>query len=59
VNVTYIAIGGALIAIGAGALGRAKKAADPVAAKNAKLSGGLMILAGFIFAVTGWAVGRG
>ena len=57
-NAAYIAIGCAFIAIGAGALGQAKKAEDETKAKNARLSGGLMILAGFIFAVTGWAVGQ-
>ena len=57
-NAAYIAIGCAFIAIGAGALGRAKKAEDATQTKNARTSGMLMILAGFIFAVTGWAVGQ-
>jgi len=56
-NGAYIAIGGAFIAIGASGLVRARKAADETKAKNARLSGGLMILAGLIFAVTGWVAG--
>ena len=57
-NAAYIAIGCAFIAIGAGALGQAKKAEDATKAKNAKTSGMLMILAGLIFAVTGWFAGQ-
>lgn len=57
-NAAYVAIGCAFIAIGAGALGQAKKAEDATKAKNARMAGGLMILAGFIFAVTGWFAGQ-
>lgn len=56
-NAAYIAIGCAFIAIGATAAARSKKAADPDGARNSKLSGGLMMLAGLIFAVTGLLVG--
>ena len=56
-NAAYVAIGCAFIAIGGAALGRAKKAADETAAKNAKTSGMLMMLAGAIFLATGVAVG--
>ena len=57
-NAAYIAIGCAFIAIGAAALGQGKKAADATKAKNAKLSGGLMMLAGAIFIATGVVAGR-
>ena len=40
-NAAYIAIGAAFIAIGAAMGARAKKAEDPLQAKNAKLSGTL------------------
>ena len=38
-------------------MARSRKAGDPVKAKNAKLSGALMILAGAIFAATGALAG--
>lgn len=57
-NAAYVAIGCAFIAIGGGALGRARKAADETAAKNAKTSSMLMMLAGAIFFATGLLVGN-
>lgn len=56
-NLAYIAIGCSFFAIGAVAMARSRKAGDPVKAKNAKLSGALMILAGAIFAATGALAG--
>ena len=56
-NGAYVAIGAAFVAIGAASIARGKKAEEETAAKNAKLSGMLMILAGLIFAVTGWFAG--
>lgn len=53
----YIAIGCAFIAIGAATAAQGKKADDVNKAKNAKISGMLMILAGAIFAVTGAVAG--
>ena len=57
-NGAYIGIGAALIAIGAAMGARSKKAADETQAKNAKLSGGLMMLAGVVFMATGVIAGR-
>ena len=52
-NATFIAIGALFVVLGAGALGRAKKADDPAAAKGSRLSGILFIVAGLIFALAG------
>ena len=52
-NPAFFAIGCAFVAIGAASLGRAKKAEDETARKNAKLSGMLMMLAGAMFMVSG------
>jgi predicted transporter len=57
-NAAYIAIGAAFIAIGATMGARAKKAEDLLQAKNAKLSGALMMLAGLIFMATGVVAGK-
>ena len=57
-SLAYIAIGCAFIAIGAAALGRARKAADETAAKNVKTSRMLMMLAVAIFLATGAVAGR-
>ena len=57
-NGAYIAIGAAFIAIGAGMGARSKRAADELQAKNAKVSGTLMMLAGVIFMATGVIAGR-
>ena len=57
-NGAYIAIGCAFIVIGAGAAARGRKAEDPTAAKNGRLAGMLMILAGAIFAATGALAGN-
>jgi hypothetical protein len=57
VNAAYLAIGAAFIAIGAGSAARGRKAEDETKAKNAKLSGMLMILAGTIFMATGVVAG--
>jgi len=56
-NAAYIAIGCAFIAIGAGGHISAKAADDPVKAKNRRLSGMLMMLAGVIFCITGAVAG--
>ena len=56
-NGAYIAIGCAFIAIGAAIAARGRKAGDETKAKNARMSGMLMILAGAIFAVTGAVAG--
>lgn len=58
-NGAYIAIGAAFIAIGAAAAARGRKAEDETKAKNARLSGMLMILAGAIFMATGVIAGNG
>ena len=55
-NAAYIAIGCAFIAIGAASIARGRTAADETKAKNARISGMLMILAGAIFAATGAVV---
>ena len=57
-NAAYIAIGCAFIAIGGAAAARGRKAEDETQAKNARLSGMLLILAGAIFAGTGVLVGN-
>ena len=57
-NTAYIAIGAALIAIGAAMSARSKKAGDELRAKNAKVSGILMALAGAIIIATGAVAGR-
>ena len=57
-NGAYIAIGAAFIAIGAAMGPRSKKAADELRAKNARVSGVLMMLAGVIFMATGVIAGR-
>lgn len=57
-NAAYIAIGCAFFAIGAVAIARGGKAGDAAKAKNAKVSGALMMLAGAIFAATGALAGR-
>ena len=57
-NAAYIAIGAAFIAIGAAMGARAKKSEDATQAKNAKMSGILMMLAGLIFMATGVVAGR-
>ena len=57
-NAAYIAIGAAFIAIGAAMGARSKKAEDSLQAKNAKMSGILMMLAGVIFMATGVIAGR-
>jgi hypothetical protein len=57
-NGAYIAIGCAFIAIGAASAASGRKADDANKAKNAKISGMLMILAGAIFAVTGAVAGN-
>ena len=57
-NGAYIAIGAAFIAIGAASIARGKKAQEATVAKNARLSGILLMLAGLIFMGTGVVVGR-
>jgi len=57
-NAAYIAIGAVFIAIGAASIARGKKAEEATAAKNARLSGILLMLAGAIFMATGVIVGR-
>ena len=57
-NGAYIAIGAAFIAIGAASIARGKKAEEVIAARNAKLSGILLMIAGAIFMATGVVVGR-
>ena len=52
-NAAYIAIGCAFIAIGGAAMARGRRKPDELAAKNARVSGILMVLAGAIFAATG------
>ena len=57
-NAAYVAVGAAFIASGAGSLAASKKAEEETKAKNAKLSGLLMILAGVIFMATAVVAGR-
>ena len=57
-NGAYIAIGAAFIAIGAASIARGGKAEEATAARNAKLSGILLMVAGAIFMATGLVVGR-
>lgn len=57
-NGAYIAIGAALIAIGAAMGAHSRKAAGELQARNAKVSGVLMMLAGAIFMATGVIAGR-
>lgn len=56
-NAAYIAIGCAFIAIGGASLAGGRKADDKLKARNANLSGMLMVLAGAIFAATGAVAG--
>ncbi|MCL6699150.1 hypothetical protein LZ496_10210 [Sphingomonas sp. NSE70-1] len=57
-NASYVAIGAAFVAIGAGSLAASKKAEDETKAKNSKLAGILMMVAGGIFMATGAAAGN-
>ena len=56
-NAAYIAIGCAFIAIGGAAVASGRQTEDEAKAKNARISGMLMVLAGAIFAGTGILVG--
>jgi hypothetical protein len=56
-NAAYVAIGAAFVAIGSASLARGRQAEDETKAKNAKMSGILMMLAGGIFMATGLAAG--
>ena len=56
-NGAYVAIGAAFVAIGGASIARGRKAEDAIRAKNAKLSGILMMVAGAIFMATGVLVG--
>jgi hypothetical protein len=57
-NGAYIAIGAAFIAIGAASIARSRKADDVTVARNRRLSGILMMVAGLIFMATGVIAGR-
>jgi len=57
-NAAYIAIGAVFVILGAGSLAASKKAEDEAKAKNARLSGILMMLAGVIFMATAVAAGK-
>ncbi len=57
-NAAYIAIGAAFVAIGVGSLAASKKAEEETKAKNARLSGILMMIAGGIFMATGAIAGN-
>ena len=57
-NAAYVTIGGALVAIGAAAMARSRRASEPTGAKNKRVAGILLILAGAIFAGTGLVAGR-
>jgi len=57
-NAAYIAIGAVFVILGAGSLAASKKAEDETKAKNARLSGILMMLAGVIFMATAVAAGK-
>lgn len=57
-NAAYIAIGAVFVVIGGGSLAASRKAEDETKAKNAKLSGILMMLAGVIFMATAVAAGK-
>ena len=57
-NAAYIAIGAVFVILGAGSLAASKKAEDETKAKNARLSGILMMLAGVIFMATAMAAGK-
>ena len=55
-NGAYVAIGCAFIAIGGASIARGRSG-NGLTAKNARISGMLMILAGAIFAATGVLAG--
>jgi hypothetical protein len=57
-NAAYIAIGAVFVVIGSGSLAASRKAKDETKAKNARLSGILMMLAGVIFMATAVAAGK-
>jgi hypothetical protein len=56
-NAAYIAIGAAFVAIGGGSLAASRKAENEAKAKNARLSGILMLIAGIIFMATAVVAG--
>lgn len=56
-NAAYVAIGGALVAIGAAALARSRTSEDATRGKNKRVAGILLTLAGAIFMGTGVVVG--
>ena len=56
-NAAYIAIGALFVVLGAGSLAASRKAEEETKAKNAKLSGMLMMLAGVIFMATAVVAG--
>ena len=57
-SAAYIAIGAAFVVIGGGSLAASKKATDEAKARNARLSGILMLIAGVIFMGTAVAAGN-
>ena len=56
-NAAYIAIGALFVILGAGSFAASRKAEGETKAKNAKLSGMLMMLAGVIFMATAVVAG--
>ena len=57
-NVAYIGVGAAFVAIGSASLAASRKAEDEAKARNARLSGILMLIAGVIFMATAVAAGN-
>ena len=56
-NATYVAIGAAFVAIGSASIASSRKAEDGLKAKNSKVGGILMMVAGGIFMATGALAG--
>ena len=57
-NVAYMGVGGAFIGIGGASFAQSRKAEDETKAKNSRIAGILMMLAGFIFMATGALAGN-
>jgi hypothetical protein len=56
-NAAYVAIGAAFVALGGASIARSRKAEDGMKAKNSKVGGILMMVAGGIFMATGALAG--
>ena len=56
-NAAYVAIGAAFVALGGASIAKSRKDEDGMKAKNSKIAGMLMMLAGGIFMATGALAG--